>query len=159
VFFDKKEIEYQYLSLMKKVILLTLLLFSISKNNAGVKPVKDTPPPFLIGSFVDDYKIHYTISDTLWVQQPRTKFHIIKWNTAQQYIIARNDAHNPGDANQYTRIDYMVFNNMEPWKWGYCLTAYNAATDAIAEATAAADREHPKQGCGGYPFSRMMLVK
>jgi hypothetical protein len=48
---------------------------------------------------------------------------------------------------------------MGQWKWGYCLTAYKAATDAQAGATAAADRENPKTGCGGYPFSRMAEVE
>jgi hypothetical protein len=62
---------------------------------------------------------------------------------------------NPGDAGLYTRIDFMQFNNMQSWLWGYCLTAYNAKTDAIAEAAAQADRANPKKGCGGYPFSRM----
>jgi hypothetical protein len=91
----------------------------------------------------------------LWLQLPRTRFHIIRWNLSKQYLIAKNDVHNPGDGGQYTRIDFMQFTDMEPWKWGYCLTAYNAKTDAEAEATAAADREHPKKGCNGYPFSRM----
>ncbi len=113
----------------------------------------------MMGSFEDDYQIRYKISDTLWFQLPHTRFHIIKWNLEKKYIIARNDVHNPGEKGLYTRIDYMTFNGMEPWKWGYCLTAYNAATDAIAEATAAADRDNPMKGCGGYPFSRMKKVK
>jgi hypothetical protein len=157
VIFDKKDRKLPYLGSMRKAVLITLLLFTFAKNEGGVKSISDVPPSFLIGSFVDDYKIRYTINDTLWVQQPHTKFHIIKWNTAKQYLIARNDAKNPGDGNQYTRIDYMTFKNMEPWRWGYCLTAYDAATDAIAEATAAADRENPTIGCGGFPFSRMRV--
>jgi hypothetical protein len=140
---------------MKKLILLLALsLFTFGKSRAQVKA-----PPMLMGNFIDDYGIKYAVTDTLWLQLPRTRFHIIRWNLAKQYLIAKNDTRNPGDGGQYTRIDFMQFNDMEPWKWGYCLTAYNAKTDAEAEATAAADREHPKKGCNGFPFSRMKVVE
>ncbi|GAB3923560.1 hypothetical protein GCM10028827_10350 [Mucilaginibacter myungsuensis] len=117
----------------------------------------DKVPPMVLGNFTDDYGIKYAISDTLWQQLPRTKFHIIRWNVAQQYLIAKNDEANPGDRGLYTRIDFMHFDGMDPWKWGYCLTAYNAKSDKDAEAVAAADRANPKKGCGGYPFSRMKV--
>src|ERR1700748_1221637 len=139
---------------MKKIVLLILILLPLTKSY-GQQKANSKPPAYITGSFEDDYQEHYKISDTLWIQLPNTRFHIIKWDTEKQYIIARNDNHNPGDRGLYTRIDYMTFNNTEPWKWGYCLTAYNAASDTLAEATAAADRDHPTKGCNGYPFSRM----
>jgi len=139
---------------VNKVIILFLLIISLAKVDVRAQQLAK-PPANMLGSFEDDYQIKYKITDTLWLQLPNTKFHIITWNTEQKYIIAKNDVQNPGDGNLYTRIDYMTFDNMEPWKWGYCLTAYNAPTDAAAEATAAADRANPKKGCGGYPFSRM----
>jgi len=141
---------------MKKLFIVFLVLFAFIKTPATAQAkTATTPPAYMLGNFEDDYQVKYKVTDTLWQQLPNTKFHIIKWNTEQKYIIAKNDAHNPGDGDLYTRIDYMTFDNMEPWKWGYCLTAYNAPTDAAAEATAAADRANPKKGCGGYPFSRM----
>lgn len=112
-------------------------------------------PDFAIGEFTDDYKISYSISDSLWIQHPNMKFHIIKWNKKKQYLVAKNDSLNASDANKYTRIDYMQFEGMEPFKWGFCLTSYDAETDKIAEKTAYADRSNPKKGCNGYPFSRM----
>lgn len=111
----------------------------------------------VLGNFTDDYGIRYSISDTLWQQLPRTKFHILRWNLAQQYLIAKNDANNPGDRGLYTRIDLMRFDGMAPWKWGYCLTAYNAGSDKEAEAKAIADRSNPRKGCNGFPFSRMKV--
>ena len=108
-----------------------------------------------LGNFTDDYGIRYSVTDTLWLQRPRTRFHIIKWDVVNQYILARNDNGNPGDGGLYTRIDYMRFNDMEPWRWGYCLTVYNAQTAAAALTAASADKAHPKKGCNGYPFSRM----
>ncbi|HEY8931315.1 MAG TPA: hypothetical protein VIM55_19075 [Mucilaginibacter sp.] len=143
---------------MKKIILLSFLLLTIATVYAQV-PHQSKAPAYILGNFEDDYQIKYTITDTLWLQLPNARFHIIKWNTEKKYIIARNDAHNPGEGGLYTRIDYMTFDNMAPWIWGYCLTAYSAPTDAAAEATAAADRDNPMKGCGGYPFSRMKRLK
>lgn len=138
---------------MKKLKMICLLIAfaAIAKAQNG----KIKAPDFAIGNFTDDYGITYTINDTLWVQNPTTKFHIIKWNPEKQYLVAKNDAASKTDANKYTRIDYMTFTGMEPWHWGFCLTAYDAETDEIAEKTAYVDRLNPKKGCNGYPFSRM----
>ncbi len=118
-----------------------------------------TIPGVLKGEFEDDYGIQYKISDTVWIQYPSTKYHIISWNEKEQYILARNDHANPGDKGLFTRIDYMQFANMEPFKWGFCLTNYNAKTVEDAKSTASADRRNPKKGCGGFPFSRMKKLK
>lgn len=142
----------------RTAILIFLLAAGLSLVKAQTN-ITDKIPIMFTGNFTDDYGIKYTISDTLWLQLPRTRFHIIRWNVAQQYLIARNDAKNPGDGNLYTRIDFMRFNDMEPWRWGYCLSAYNAKTDNEAEAVAIADRAHPKTGCNGYPFSRIKVVE
>ncbi len=138
---------------MKKLN-ITLLLFSFAFFALAQKS-KNKAPDFALGNFTDDYKITYSISDTLWVQNGYAKYHIIKWNQEQQYLVAKNDMNNKSDANKYTRIDYMTFNSMEPYNWGFCLSVYNAETDEIAEKTAAVDRQNPKKGCNGYPFSRM----
>jgi hypothetical protein len=53
----------------------------------------------------------------------------------------------------------MPFQNMETFHWGFCLTVYNAATHTEAETKAQADRQNPKKGCGGFPFSRMKRVE
>lgn len=83
------------------------------------------------------------------------KYHIIKWNVKEQYLIAKNGSGHKTDENKYTRIDFMTFEGMAPWIWGFCLTAYKAQTDTEAEQTATTDRKNPKKGCNGYPFSRM----
>jgi len=118
-------------------------------------PVKDSIPSLLLGNFTDDYGIRYTITDSLWIQYPDARYHILKWNLQEQYIIARNDDKNPDDKGLFTRIDYMPFENMGPYVWGFCLAVYNAKSDSIAESTGHADRRNPKKGCGGFPFSRM----
>ena len=146
---------------MNKIFFVTLIAFisfiTVEKK-ANVKYqtiIKDTVPSFVLGDFMDDYGIRYNVTDSLWLQKPAIKYHIIRWNIKEQYIIARNDDKNPGEPGLYSRIDYMTFQNMEPFLWGFCLTVYNAKTDSLAEFTAKADRQNPRKGCNGYPFSRM----
>ena len=137
------------------IILFTTFLFTVSSFYCFSQ---NTPSSFLKGNFVDDYGIKYTINDTLWVQHPNIKYHIVKWNVAEQYVIAKNGSGHRSDENKYTRIDFMKFEGMQPWIWGFCLTAYQAKDKQEAEQTAAADRKNPKKGCNGFPFSRMKLV-
>ena len=112
-------------------------------------------PSALLGSFKDDYGIAYTITSKVWVQSKRIKYHLLQYNKEEEFFIAKNDDANPSDGGLYTRIDIMYFENMEPWQWGYCLTAYKASTMQEAMNTATADRANPRKGCNGYPFSRM----
>ena len=137
------------------LLIISLYKTSNSTVHNNLKPVTDSIPAHLLGNFIDDYDIHYTISDSLWIQHPDVKYHILKWNTKEQYILARNDAANPSEAGLYTRIDYMSFTGMKPWLWGFCLAVYNAKSTTIAETAAQADRQNPKKGCKGFPFSRL----
>jgi hypothetical protein len=144
---------------MQKLALVFLFLMFAAPKDHGTARQQETVPAGLKGKFTDDYGIQYLITDSVWTQYPHTKFHIIKWNVKDQYLVARNDNANPGEGGLYTRIDFMQFSNMEPWRWGYCLSVYDAKTDSIAEATAKVDRQNPKKGCNGYPFSRMKRVE
>ncbi|MBS1729422.1 MAG: hypothetical protein JSS67_01455 [Bacteroidetes bacterium] len=112
-------------------------------------------PEMLNGNFSDDYDIQYTINDTVWLQYPNTKYHILFVDTNAQYILAKNDINNPTDKALYTRIDFMYFQKMSPYTWGYCLSVFNAHSLEEAREKAAADRSNPRTGCNGYPFSRM----
>ena len=143
---------------MRKITLAIILLsfFAACKTPSGAVTNKSgAVSAFLLGNFTDDYNIHYSINDSLWIQHPNIKYHIIQSNVSKQYLIARNDSDNPSDAGLYTRIDYMEFQNMESYKWGFCLTVYNAKTEKDALVTSGADRQNPRSGCGGFPFSRM----
>ncbi len=144
------------------LLVLSVIISSSFKNNEVEKcsiPANDSIPSMLLGDFVDDYGIRYTITDSVWIQHPNVKYHILKWNTGEQSILAKNDVANPSEPGLYTRIDYMYFTGMKPWQWGFCLTVYNAKSDSIAVASTQADRQHPKKGCNGYPFSRMKKMQ
>jgi hypothetical protein len=152
---------------MKKtvgILFLFFLLCGFAKSSTRVFATShyniiDTIPVALPANFMDDYGIRYSISDTLWFQLPSAKYHIIRWNTKEQYVIARNGTGNPGDGGLYTRIDYMPFKNMEPFLWGFCLSNFNAQSDSLAEfSPTRTDRLNPRKGCNGYPFSRMKKV-
>ncbi len=135
------------------ILLFSLFQYSVLAQN---KNAETKVMPFLFsGNFTDDYDIQYSISDSLWIQYPNSKYHIISCDTLAKYILAKNDVNNPGDGGLYTRIDYMYFQNMKPYNWGFCLTVYNAATLAEAKNKAAADKNNPMKGCNGFPFSRM----
>jgi hypothetical protein len=143
---------------MKNIIVTIFLsvIYISCKTPLGAGTNKTNSMPALVaGNFTDDYSIRYTINDSLWVQHPNIKYHIIQWNSSEQYLLAKNDNNNPSEAGLYTRIDYMTFQNMEPYKWGFCLTVYNAKTKKEAVTKAQADRQNPRKGCGGFPFSRM----
>lgn len=137
--------------------LLALIFCSCkSSRSAGQsRGIEHRIPVLLKGDFIDDYGVQYRIDDSVWVQFPQTRYHILLADTVAQYLIARNDKGNPGDQGLYTRIDYMMFDNMRPFLWGFCLTVYNANSMEEAVNKAAADRQNPRDGCNGFPFSRM----
>jgi hypothetical protein len=143
---------------MHKLCFILLLTLTISCKSTSKTTRLNTIPQDILGNFKDDYDISYTISNNTFKQHPGIKYHLISYNREEQYFIARNDDKNPSEAGLYSRIDIMYFQNMEPFRWGFCLTAYKAKTKEEAIATAAADRTNPRKGCGGFPFSRMKKI-
>ncbi|NNF34237.1 MAG: hypothetical protein HKN68_09015 [Saprospiraceae bacterium] len=109
----------------------------------------------IIGTWADDYEINYKIDDHLWKMGSEITFHVIEWNRNKNFIIVENDSNNAYNAGQYSRIDYIILDNMKPYEWAFCLTAYDKDTAIDARNTPAADGENPKSGCNGFPFSRM----
>ncbi len=138
---------------MKVLLALILVLMVSSCNNDLSK--SSSIPATLLGSFEDDYDIQYRISKTEFVQLPGISYNIVQWNVQQQYIITKNAADNPSEQNLFTRIDYVLLNNMAPYNWAFCYTMYNAKSASEAKKAASADKANPKKGCNGYPFSRM----
>lgn len=115
-------------------------------------------PVWMKGRFTDDYGIAYTVNDTLFIQHPSARYHILIWNKTEQYLLVKNDENNPSEKGLYSRIDYTQFTGMEPFTWGFCLTVYDAKDTVSAIKAPPADRSIPKKGCNGYPFSRMKAI-
>lgn len=122
-----------------------------------ITPGPASAPALLLGSFQDDYKIAYRISPDLWWQLPGSRYHIVRWDTANRYLIARNDEANPADGGLWTRIDWIPL-DMPPYTWAFCYSAYRAPSAAAAESVKVARPEQPRTGCNGFPFSRVQPV-
>ncbi|MFV1883664.1 MAG: hypothetical protein ACMZ7B_04200 [Balneola sp.] len=129
-----------------------LILFSCSSPEEKSSP---TIPGFLIGDFEDDYGVTYAIRDSVFMMEDHTKIHILDWNLDGQLFVGKNDSSNIYDPLLYSRIDWMKFENMGEFEWGFCLSAYNEISLDSARAVSVVNRENPKTGCNGYPFSRM----
>ena len=138
--------------------LLFLLLAIVACGGPPAVPAPAPVPSFLLGRFVDDYGSRYEISQTEWAQLPRARYHIVRWDVAGQFAIARNDPRNPGDGGLWTRIDWLELPGMPPYTWGYCYSTYNAPSAEAAEVVRVANRATPRTGCNGFPFSRMRRV-
>ena len=109
----------------------------------------------MFGSFQDDYNINYQITKELWFQKPNARFHIVKWNLKEKHLIAQNDSENPSEPNLYTRFDWIKFEDMPEYEWGFCMSTYNSESIEAAAEIPPPDRVNPKDGCNGFPFSRM----
>ncbi len=144
---------------MKKILSIISICFLTAACNSSNKSSSTPFPAKYLGKFTDDYSIRYVVTEKLFLQEPDVRYHILSWNAKDKYIIAKNDANNPSEQNLFTRIDYMDFEKMEPFTWGFCFTVYKAENAKAAEAAAAADRSMPMKGCGGFPFSRMKRIE
>lgn len=146
-------------SAMNKLASIPLLFSMLFVVNASAQTTNSTPPALLLGNFIDDYNISYIISPERFQLGSNSIYNILEWNNAQQFIIAQADSinktDNKTDALKWVRIDWMEFADMAPYKWGFCLTTWTAATASEARQTKPANRQSPRDGCGGYPFSRM----
>lgn len=142
---------------MRSLLFLTLV-FACTSQTETSNSKENSAPTFITGEFEDDYSIRYSISDSLFTMEEHTRLHILEWNPEEQYFIGQNDSLNPYDPLLFTRIDWMQFEGMAPYLWGFCMSAYDAVSLDSARMISNIDREHPKTGCGGYPFSRMKEI-
>lgn len=115
------------------------------------------PPTDIVGEFVDDYGIEYDITASLWIQGMSTRYHIVEWNVEAQYALARNDAENSSESDLWTRIDW-VFLEDSDFEWAFCYAVYDADSLDEARTSSPSNRNAPRTGCNGFPFSRMRRV-
>lgn len=115
-------------------------------------------PAALLGAFTDDYGSRYRVTSERFEHLPRSVYLIAEWNAAERYFLAQNAASNPSEGGLWTRVDWLEFTDQGPYTWGFCLTAYRAASREAARATTPADRSAPRLGCNGFPFTRMQRV-
>jgi hypothetical protein len=112
-------------------------------------------PGWMTGHFTDDYGIVHVITDSTWQLGAHDRYWLIETNESAAYLLARNDSTNVENPGKWTRIDWVRLPDMAPWEWAFCLIEYRAETRAMAQAVQTADPAHPRDGCNGFPFSRM----
>ena len=115
-------------------------------------------PDLLLGTFMDDYGIGYRITDSSWALGSRDRYDIEAWHDSAQFLVARNGSNNTSHPGQWTRIDWVRLEGMPPFEWAFCLIVYSGETAAAAQANNTADHANPRNGCNGFPFSRMRRV-
>ena len=112
-------------------------------------------PEMMEGTFEDDYGSSYALTATSFVQDSGTMYHITEWNPESHYFLARNDMENTHAPGAWTRVDWVRLDDMAPWSWAFCLSAFDAKTAEDARSAPMADRSEPRTGCFGNPFTRM----
>ena len=137
-------------------VLTALVLSGAVSPELQQTPSEQMPPAALVlGSFDDDYGSRHVVTREVWQHGKSARYEIVKWNAKEQYLIAQNNAANPNDGALWSRFDWMPLENMAPFTWAFCMSAYKAKTMEEAEQTNIAKRESPKTGCNGFPFTRM----
>jgi hypothetical protein len=142
----------------RRRLLPVILGLSVCGCVRDAPPGAESIPSFIVGEFIDDYGIRYSVRADEWVQHPDTRYRIRAWHASEQLLIAQNDSANPVDGGLWSRIDWVRLDESAGYEWAFCYAAYNAASREAAIATRATDRASPRIGCGGYPFSRMKRV-
>jgi hypothetical protein len=103
----------------------------------------------IAGTWSDPYGGETTVSNDAWVSWGYTH-HLTRWDNDAGWVVGENDAANPTNGGQWSRFDWAWVQG-ELW---YCQTAYDAATEDAALATAPADAASPAAGgCGGFPWT------
>lgn len=110
-------------------------------------------PAMLMGSFVDDYGIPYSISSRSWTQGDSTRYEVYSWDVEERSVVVRAPDPEAGGW-LWSRIDWLTLEEGE-YPWAFCYTAYDLNDPAEAIGAEPANRAEPRTGCGGHPFSRM----
>lgn len=108
----------------------------------------------IAGSWTDDYGGDHTITNDSWSQYGGSSvFDFTEYDNDEAYAIAQNGSANEYNPDLYSRFDWTWDAADQLW---YCQTAYAAASEADALATAAADPTDPSTtGCGGFPWTSL----
>jgi hypothetical protein len=153
---DRRRMRFRFARLTMTLLTLCSGVNACATASRGTSAVVEgTPPAYVLGSFVDDYGGHHTISPSEWVQGRDDRYRIVRWNADAHYLIAENNSTGPASLGRWTRIDWVPLDGLPPYRWAFCFSAYEMKTAAAAESSMVAKTATPRDGCNGYPFTRM----
>ena len=110
----------------------------------------------IAGSWIDAFGAAVVITDDTWTTTYQGHaplvVHLTSYDNGAHYAIGQNDNKKSFNPSLWSRFD---------WAWDgtdlyFCQTAYDAASEAAAEATPAADSSDLTKtgtGCNGFPWS------
>ena len=117
-------------------------------------------PLAIVGSFADQFGMHYEVTQGVWTQigfGAVSRFFVAQYSNAERYLIAQNAAHNDFGAGLWSRFDWVDHDDGVGSAIWVCQTTFDAGTEAAALATAAADSSEPAtSGCGGGSWSKFV---
>jgi uncharacterized lipoprotein NlpE involved in copper resistance len=117
-------------------------------------------PAFVSKNLADDYSSIYQITPLKWVQNENSIHHITEWNMEEGYLIAQNDISNEYAPGKWTRIDWVDLDSVQiPYQWAFCLISYKEDAYLTAKTNNIANKNSLINGCNGFPFTRLKLVK
>ena len=93
-----------------------------------------------------------------WLQHPDARYHLREWHVGEEFVVAQNDPSNPSDGTLWTRIDWTPLGDPGEYQWAFCYAVYRATTREEAAISVPTQRDTPRTGCHGFPFSRMKRV-
>jgi len=126
------------------VLAMTLAGCGVGESSSG------TDPLVIDGTYNDNFGCVQTITSSTWTTSTSSScggiFHIAFYSNEFEYLAAQNDPSNSFDASLWSRFDWVTAQG----HLYYCQTAFSAATEAAALATARSDDSDPgASGCGG----------
>lgn len=134
-------------------IALIALAGMLLGSDAGAQEASP-PPALLVGDFVDDYGSTHTISTESWIHGS-AEYRVVSWDAEAQHAIAQNAERNPTERGLWSRFDWVLLDASSEYPWAYCQIVYDAEDEQRARDAAPANREEPRNGCNGHPYTRM----
>ena len=123
---------------------------------ADAQVVRGDPPSFMVGHFVDDYGIRYSITPDSWTQGREARYSVVAWDQAARQVLVRSSVATAAGSDLWTRIDWVELDGPDgEYPWAFCYGAYDQGGREAAQSAPASERRSPRTGCNGFPFSRM----
>ncbi|MBI2374236.1 MAG: hypothetical protein HYV07_09565 [Deltaproteobacteria bacterium] len=104
------------------------------------------------GRYVDGFGFHHVFTSTSWSNEG-SNYRITQYSNTAMYFVAENAHDHPYNPDLWSRVDWVT----AAGTLYYCQSAYDAATEAVALATARpSDTAPATTGCGGaFPWSSL----